>query len=589
MRLLKMLATLCWVTLLINCGGSGANTGTPTNNQQDIQVPIGQEESPTSLQKIKINQIGYLPLGEKIAIVPNIDVDIFSLISVDTNETVFEGTLTEALNWPVAGSEKHKQANFSAFTQSGNYIIRVQGIVDSMPFAINDGIYSEILRSALKSYYFNRASIDIIQPYAESWPRIAGHNDVSVLVHSSAASTNTPSGTALSASKGWYDAGDYGKYVVNSGISTYTLMATFEQQADLYKNLSLNIPESNDQLPDIFNEILWNLAWLEKMQDNDGGVFHKLTTLDWPGIEMPQEDNRDRYVIGKSTAATLNYAAVFAMASRIANQYQEQLPGKSEQWLISAKNAWQWANNNPSQYYQQPSDVQSGEYGDNVLTDEFSWAAAELFLSTNDNEYYLQYQQYAANITVDVPNWRNVGYLALSSLLRSGEMLITTEDFIQLKAKQKTLAEKIHTEHIQSSYLTAMTISDFVWGSNSVAMNKAYVLLEGYNIHQDIRYKNAASGLLDYILGKNPTDYSFVTGFGDLTPIAPHHRISEADAVDAPIPGMLVGGPNPGQQDSCKYPNNAPAKSYLDDWCSFASNEIAINWTAPLVYVLASF
>jgi endoglucanase len=87
-------------------------------------------------------------------------------------------------------------------------------------------------------------------------------------------------------------------------------------------------------------------------------------------------------------------------------------------------------------------------------------------------------------------------------------------------------------------------------------------------------------------LGRNATGYSFVTGFGDKTPMFPHHRQSEADGIADPIPGLISGGPNPGQQDGCKtYPSKIPDESYTDAMCSYASNEIAINWNAPAAYL----
>jgi len=83
-----------------------------------------------------------------------------------------------------------------------------------------------------------------------------------------------------------------------------------------------------------------------------------------------------------------------------------------------------------------------------------------------------------------------------------------------------------------------------------------------------------------------------VTGFGTRSPQHPHHRPSMADGVAAPVPGFLVGGPNPGQQDQVhcnrRYPSNVPALSYLDADCAYASNEVTINWNAPLVYVSAA-
>ena len=93
-------------------------------------------------------------------------------------------------------------------------------------------------------------------------------------------------------------------------------------------------------------------------------------------------------------------------------------------------------------------------------------------------------------------------------------------------------------------------------------------------------------------MGRNPLGRSMVTGVGTKPPMHPHHRPSEADGIDAPVPGFISGGPNPGQQDKAgcpvPYPSKMPALSWLDHYCSYASNEIAINWNAPLVYVSAA-
>ena len=100
--------------------------------------------------------------------------------------------------------------------------------------------------------------------------------------------------------------------------------------------------------------------------------------------------------------------------------------------------------------------------------------------------------------------------------------------------------------------------------------------------------KNIAGALtnLDYIMGRNATGYCFVTGAGSKSPMHPHHRPSVADGIEEPVPGLLAGGPNPGRQDGCKYEFTEPETCYTDLACSYASNEIAINWNAPLVYLI---
>jgi endoglucanase len=138
------------------------------------------------------------------------------------------------------------------------------------------------------------------------------------------------------------------------------------------------------------------------------------------------------------------------------------------------------------------------------------------------------------------------------------------------------------------AYLAPMenNVENYVWGSTAVCANQGINLIYAYRLTNDQVYLNYALDNLDYLLGRNATGYSFITGYGDKTPMHIHHRPSETDGVDDPVPGLLAGGPNPNQQDKCEtYPNKIPDESYTDDVCSYASNEIAINWNAPLVYL----
>ena len=127
---------------------------------------------------------------------------------------------------------------------------------------------------------------------------------------------------------------------------------------------------------------------------------------------------------------------------------------------------------------------------------------------------------------------------------------------------------------------------DFEWGSNAVASNQGIVCIDAYLISKDKKYLEAALSNADYILGRNAAGYCFLTGAGTRSTRKPHHRPSFADGISDPVPGLLAGGPNPGKQDKCNYAFSEPETTYLDEDCSYASNEIAINWNAPLVYLL---
>jgi endoglucanase len=538
---------------------------------------------------IHVNQLGFLPHARKLAVVESATASKFAVVRADNGRAVLRGDLQPAATWAPA-QRVAAVADFSTLSQVGTYRVVVEGLPPSDPFPVDADAYGMLANAAVKGFYFQRASTALHARNAGRYARAAGHPDDQVEVHASAASGSRPAGTVISAPRGWYDAGDYNKYVVNSGISTWTLLAAYEHFPGFYNRRNLGIPESGDAVPDILDEARWNLQWMQAMQDpEDGGVYHKLTTLKFDGPMMPEKDIAKRFVVQKTTAAALDFAAVMAMASRIHAGYEKQFPGAAAQMRKAAEAAWRWAKANPAVAYRQPADVVTGAYGDRRLEDEFTWAAAELFLLTGNNDYLREFSQ--RNAAPVVPSWSDVGALGWISLARHGERL-PAEERLRVEQQLEALAAKLATQWQESPWKVAMQPNDFVWGSNAVVLNQAIVLLQGHWLSGKREYLDAAQSQFDYILGRNPLGVSFVTGYGLRTPLHIHHRPSEADDIDAPVPGLLSGGPNPGQQDAkdcaVKYASKVPALSWLDHECSYASNEIAINWNAPLVYVTAA-
>ncbi len=257
----------------------------------------------------------------------------------------------------------------------------------------------------------------------------------------------------------------------------------------------------------------------------------------------------------------------------------------------AAEAAWGWALVHPEVAYVQPAEVKTGGYNDDKFADEFAWAAAELYLLTGEKSYFQTFERYAA--TPDVPSWANVGSLGWISLAAAAERLPDDAARARVKTALGSTAAALAAKWRLSPWRVATQKEDFRWGSNADVLNQAMILLQGYRLGGGREQLDAAQSQLDYVLGRNPLGVSFVSGQGIRTPMHIHHRPSEADGVDAPVPGWLSGGPNPGQQDAkdcgaVRYQSNLPALSWLDDTCSYASNEVAINWNAPLVYVAAA-
>lgn len=538
---------------------------------------------------IQLNQVGYLPGGAKWAALRDAKAESFSVVDADSGREVFSGPLGAARPWTPA-QQTLRLADFSALRKPGRYRLQVAGMPASAPFVIAPDAYVALNAAALKFFYFNRASIALDPGHAGIWARAGGHEDERVLVHASAASPGRPEGSVISAPKGWYDAGDYNKYVVNSGISTYTLLAAWEHFPAFFAAQRLAIPESGNGLPDLLDETLWNLDWMLAMQDpGDGGVYHKLTDKGFDAFVMPNEARHDRYVVMKTTAATLDFAAVMAQASRVFAAFDAQRPGLSARMLAASRRAWAWAQAHPDVIYRQPADIHTGGYDDERLSDEFAWAAAELFITTREGDFWRAFRKITP--PADVPGWPDVGSLAWISLAQHRDRLASAEDRALVETQVRGLAERLASRWQASPYRVAMQTEDFIWGSNAVSLNQALMLVQGYRLSGERPMLDAAQAALDLVLGRHPTGYAMVTGFGTRSPLHPHHRPSGARPLLPPVPGMIVGGANPGPGDDCPpgtYPSRVPATAYADALCSFTTNEIAINWNAPLVYVSAA-
>jgi len=541
---------------------------------------------------VVVDQLGYLPGAAKWAAVraASRPATTFALRDEASGAVVLRGALTPPREWSAAG-QSWQLADFSALRAPGRYRLQVDGQAESVPFVVDTQVYAGLNAAAIKAYYFNRAGIELESEYAGPYARAAGHPDDHVLVHASAAGPGRPEGSVISSPKGWYDAGDYNKYIVNSAISVCTLLAAYEQFPEFFRHQDLRIPESGNGLPDLLDEVMWNLDWMLTMQDPaDGGVYHKLTNKRFDGMVMPERATTERYVVQKTTAATLDFAASMSMASRIMRAFESRRPGLSARMLQAAQRAWAWAGAHPSEVYRQPPDISTGEYADRRLDDEFAWAAAELYISTRDDRYWSLVARDDAPLRV--PAWWDVRTLGWISLAQHRDELTPAADRALIERQVLGLGDRLSAQWTASPFKLAMQDGDFIWASNAVALNQAFVLLQAYRLSHRRPLLDAAQSALDYVLGRNPLGQSYVTGFGARVPMHPHHRPSEADGVAAPVPGFMVAGPNPGQDDrrhcAVPYPSALPALSYLDATCAYASNEVAINWNAPLVYVSAA-
>ena len=525
---------------------------------------------------VRVDQVGYPTDAPKVAVVSaaeDIAARKFVVRRVSDDEVVFTGALSKPLREPQSG-ERLQTADFSSLREPGRYAVHVEG-GRSHPFEVRNDVYESVLHRALDGFRGQRCgtAVDLGDGYA--------HPEC----HTAAAFHGTSGRTDGEAPRGgWHDAGDYGRYVVNSGITMGTLLWAYELFPDAFRRM------------DLLGEVRWNLRWMLAMQDGDGGVWHKQTSERFPPFVQPQDDASLKYVIGtgkapyKSSCATADFAAVTAIAGRV---FARDDPEFADISLAASRRAWAWLLKHPSTAFRNPRGVETGEYGDTDCRDEMLWAAAERWRSAGDGYaqiWFLRNRSKAIDAISSArpPDWKHVGALAAwtYAMHRGGDPAAIGE----IRRKSAAAADEIVARAAGHGYRIPLTKENYEWGSNGNAANYALQLLVANAMRPNRIYVDGALDVVHYLLGRNPFSVSWVTGVGSAPFMKPHHRPSGSDDLAAPWPGLLSGGPNRNRQDAVlrAMPRGTPPmKMWADAEESYAGNEIAINWNAPLVFVLA--
>jgi endoglucanase len=562
-----------------------------------------------ALPNVRVNQVGYLPKQKKIAAVvsaASAPLD-WKLLDAGGKEVAAGKTVPHGAD-KASGDSVHI-VDFSDFKGTGDGFVLQIGEDKSDPFGVSNEIYATMKIDAFKYFYHNRSGIEIKMPYAgqEQWTRAAGHpKDVAKC------GAGTGCDYSLDVTGGWYDAGDHGKYVVNGGISVWTMMNQYERAKHLKGDLVTFgdkkdlIPESGNKVPDLLDEARWQMEFMLKMQvpddkPNAGMVHHKMHDLKWTALGLsPADDTQPRVLRPVSTAATLNLAATAAQAARIWKPIDAAFAKKC---LVAAEKAWAAAKKNPAVYAVQADTVGGGPYDDANVTDEFYWAAAELFITTGNAAYQKELTDSPldkklsetaggdSSGTATAMTWQRVDALGKISLAVVPSKLNAAEYRTQIQ----NVADAFHAIIEKEGYRHPMRVDTdggYPWGSNSFVINNALVFALAHDFTKDQKYMDGVVLSLDYILGRNAMAKSYVTGYGERPLENPHHRFWARQAVPTfppPPPGALSGGPNSGLQDpyakAAGLAGCAPQKCFVDHIEAWSTNEITINWNAPLLWV----
>lgn len=517
---------------------------------------------------IMTDQVGYQPDETKTAVFRDVTNETnFSVVNADSGQVVYTGELS-APTFYSSADENNWTGDFSAVTEAGTYYITCGGLDQSYSFTIGNDVYDSLLDDSVKMLYLQRCGTEVKD---STFGHAACHDTLATLYH-----TNEK----IDVSGGWHDAGDYGRYVVPGAKSVADLLIAYDANPKLFSD-SIGIPESGNGVPDVLDEVRYELEWMLKMQDSQtGGVHHKVSCENFPGYVMPEMETDELIVTPVSTTATADFCASMAMAYEYYQKFDKDF---AEKCLNAAKNAWAFLQKNPNFIFSNPSDITTGDYGDTSDIDERYWAAAQMWRATGEDTYRTALESMSVQNGMD---WMEVGdYGNIAILTMDG---VDTNSDLYTRAKTSILKEADKMKGLSQSNPYGVSVSKYNWGSNMGVATSGMILNLAYQMTEDSTYLDTSRSNLHYLLGNNAMGECFVTGYGTVSPEHPHHRPSMAK--NQAMKGMLVGGVNSGLEDSAAkaYCANSPsAKCYVDHWESYSTNEITIYWNSPLTCLLS--
>lgn len=546
---------------------------------------------------IQVNQIGYRPFDTKIATIRigdtkdvsdsiNIEGKIsnsFRVINVANDETVYEGEVLRTIPSDING-EINGIADFSELKAEGVYVIESDSNGKSCEFAIKENIYDDAFSASLKMFYLQRCGCEIPKIYGGKYAHLVCHNAKARIYGTD---------KFIDVTGAWHDAGDYGRYIVAAAKAVTDLMMAYEFFPEVMEKPFVDSEKEND-IPEILDEIKYELDWMLKMQDPEtGGVYHKVTCASFPGFVMPEEETEELIVCPISDTATCDFAASMAYAYRVYSKleakYGEKAVSYSDaagEYLMAAKKAMNFIEHHTAGEFLNPKGIVTGEYGDDRTIDEFFWAYAEMFKTTGEKKYENALKEIDLN---DVPGefgWKEVGDYGFYAYITAEAD--KDEELYDAVYKRFIDENEEKMENYKADPYGSSIYGHYYWGCLMEVADNARrgIILD--RLKGTDNYRKMASAQLHYILGNNPNAKCFVTGFGTNQVENPHHRPSVV--VKKAMPGMLVGGMEPLLIDEAakKMLNGLPAvKCYLDHFESYSTNEITIYWNSPLVFLLA--
>ena len=542
------------------------------------------------MNKIYVNQVGFMPEGAKKAVL-NFKANAFKLID-ESGKEVFNGEVSHFGTDEISGEDTYV-ADFSSFNETGKFVVSASD-ARSVPFTIGDNAYEKLMHDVCRCFYYLRCGQGLDEKYAGKFYHKPCHLTKATVYGEDVAPVDV--------SGGWHDAGDYGRYSTAGSIALAHLLYGVRFFPKLV-DVSFDIPKvkcDDGFLPDILAEAKVELDFLMKMQREDGSVWHKVTTFNHAPFIMPEEDKGELFLFSVSSLATADIAAVFALAHTVYFDYDKAYAKLLKERALKA---YEWLEDNREPLlFHNAEGSNTGEYPENEDYSNRFWAAASLYEVTGETRFFEDakamlpliekydksdaFKEYTGDVFTCM-GWADVAGLGLLSLILKND-----DSTLVSFAKKKIIgeADRLVENAKANGFGLCMAKDNFIWGSNMELLKYLMVLTVANVLEPKRAYATALTAGLDYLLGCNSMDVSYVTGNGQKAFRNPHLRPITAAGLDEPWPGLVSGGPNINRQDERAQTlsdDTAPMKCYIDHVDCYSLNEITIYWNSPLVFVLA--
>ena len=521
----------------------------------------------------KVNQVGYRPQDEKgfaWTSAPGESPEEFQVVNAAGN-TVFRGKLNGRLfDERAAAGEWVRRGDFAALREQGTYRVRV-GRAMSAPFTIGARVYDSLLVAAARCFWLIRANVAIDDPItgiAHGPSHLSEHHLLD------------PWGKGRDVSGGWYNAGDFGKWVHMEAISASAMMWLYELRPEPVRELKLEIDTGSQDLPDLLWLARWGLEFLLRMQNPDGSVLHKVDSQPNFWLGPIEKDPYPRHIMRGGSIDAGVFVGAMLQAGRVYRSFDAEFASRCES---AAGAAWTWLEANPNVLQHDPY------YVDDQCWEEELWALCEMTRSRPDARLYERVMKEMEARTLAPLTWKQPQIFGYYSLCAGDGVRAD----VKARAREKvlSLARSLQSIADGDGYGVALKPSEYVWGSVENVLYIASALFFAAEISGDRSLRDTAHRQLDYVLGENSLDHSFVARFGAHPSIGAHHWTNWS--LGKIMPGWVSGGPN-------QFANGAdpllrdviargtpPAKCFVDvppPHTSWASNEGTTSENAGLVF-----